>query len=615
MTIDAGGQSRIFDIDDASVEDENFDVALESMTLTGGKTTAPRARGGAIRSLTSGDLNLVRSTVTGNTTLGSYSYGGGIFAEHSVTLSYSSVSGNSTEGRKAHGGGIFTLNTTLLHSIVSGNRTEGRTAYGGGIRAKFATLEHSSISGNSTRGNLSVGGGIHVGSNHLGTFTMTHSSVIGNSTTGIFSDGGGIYAEHDVELTNSTVAGNSTSGDYSEGGGIYARQGGVMLTQSSVADNSTAGAFAGGGGILAAGVTMLQSIVSGNSTTGSDSRGGGIYARGIGVTLTQSLVSGNWTSGEEADGGGIAVLHTALVTQSTVTDNHATGSSAMGGGVVQRFADIGGVFLAGSIVSGNTAAAEAPDVGIQSDSLTVDFSLVGDTSGSPIDETTGTGNLLNVDPLLGPLADHGGPTMTHALLPGSPALDAGDPSIGFDPNEFDQRGDGFFRVVDGGGGLRIDIGAYESQGIPLAFPDGDYNHDGIADAADYTLWHDTLGGTVPVGTGADGVADGLIDQADYDFWRENFGNTTIPLGAASSGETAAAVVGVSGLVVAPANTQTEDPAPLASAEVATPANDKLLLLLTQDEREEPERDDGLADDNDRSEGEREAVFAEWGAAL
>src|SRR5207244_2850100 len=71
---------------------------------------------------------------------------------------------------------------------------------------------------------------------------------------------------------------------------------------------------------------------------------------------------------------------------------------------------------------------------------------------------TATGDQINTDPLLGPLANNGGPTFTHALLPGSPAIDAGDPTF-TPPPLFDQRGPCFARVVNG----RIDIGAFELQ--------------------------------------------------------------------------------------------------------------------------------------------------------
>ena len=71
---------------------------------------------------------------------------------------------------------------------------------------------------------------------------------------------------------------------------------------------------------------------------------------------------------------------------------------------------------------------------------------------------TGPGDQINTDPVLGPLQDNGGPTFTYALLPGSPAIDAGDPNF-IPPPFFDQRGPGFDRVVNG----RIDIGSFEVQ--------------------------------------------------------------------------------------------------------------------------------------------------------
>jgi hypothetical protein len=71
---------------------------------------------------------------------------------------------------------------------------------------------------------------------------------------------------------------------------------------------------------------------------------------------------------------------------------------------------------------------------------------------------TGPGDQINTDPLLGPLQNNGGPTLTHALSLGSPAIDAGDPSF-TPPPLYDQRGPGFWRVRNG----RIDIGSFEVQ--------------------------------------------------------------------------------------------------------------------------------------------------------
>src|ERR1043166_1545649 len=75
------------------------------------------------------------------------------------------------------------------------------------------------------------------------------------------------------------------------------------------------------------------------------------------------------------------------------------------------------------------------------------------------------GDQINTDPLLGPLQNNGGPTQTHGLLPGSPAIDAGDPNF-TPPPDYDQRGPGFVRVFNG----RIDVGSFELQPTPTPTP-------------------------------------------------------------------------------------------------------------------------------------------------
>jgi hypothetical protein len=115
---------------------------------------------------------------------------------------------------------------------------------------------------------------------------------------------------------------------------------------------------------------------------------------------------------------------------------------------------------------------------------------------------------------------------------GSPAIDAGDPGAvaGVDGVPLhDQRGAPFVRVYGG----RIDMGAVEA--IPAGLLPGDYNIDGIVDAADYTSWRDQLGWSVTPGTGADGNGDGRVDQQDYEVWVSNFG-LRLPVGG-GAGET------------------------------------------------------------------------------
>jgi hypothetical protein len=177
------------------------------------------------------------------------------------------------------------------------------------------------------------------------------------------------------------------------------------------------------------------------------------------------------------------------------------------------------------------------------------YSLIGDNTGSglaeaPLGAPDADGNLIGdpngagvIEPLLGPLADNGGWILTHALLPGSPAIGAGDPDAEAGVDDvplFDQRGWPFDRISGG----RIDLGAFEAQ-VTLPELLGDYNEDGMVDAADYVVWRDTMGDEVDFYAGADGSGNGVIDEQDYAVWRENFGNS-LPPPEEGGGSTAAA---------------------------------------------------------------------------
>ena len=168
------------------------------------------------------------------------------------------------------------------------------------------------------------------------------------------------------------------------------------------------------------------------------------------LTLTSSTVSGNF--GRE--GGGIwnRVDATLTLTDSTVSGNTA---SIDGGGINNSFSGTGE--LANSIIAGN-GAPTGPDC--TGSPTSVGHNLIGTNDGCNF--TRATGDLVNVDPKLGPLADNGGPTFTHALLPGSPAIDAGDRAS---CRGTDQRG--VARPVDGDGdgdGIPVcDIGAFEAS--------------------------------------------------------------------------------------------------------------------------------------------------------
>jgi len=270
-------------------------------------------------------------------------------------------------------------------------------------------ISNSTVSGN---GHGSYGGGIW---NDIGrTMSITNSVVSGNG------DGGGIDNRGTMTVSNSTIAGNSGydyQGDSGYGGGI--RNGGTLtISNSTISDNSAYGGAIGafGGGILNWGtLTIGNSTISGNlAFGGAISNGGGIVNGGM-LTISNSTISGN--------------------------------GAEYGGGIFNA----GTMSARNTILANNTAPSGTPDLAGSLGSL--GYNLIGNSSGgSGFDET----DLLNVDPLLGSLQDNGGPTFTHALLGGSPAIDAGDNS---DAPEWDQRGEGFPRIVNG----IIDIGAYEVQ--------------------------------------------------------------------------------------------------------------------------------------------------------
>ena len=236
-----------------------------------------------------------------------------------------------------------------------------------------------------------------------------------------------------VTLTGLTLTGGDTIGN-GVGGGVSSFNADLVLTSSTVSGNQ---GFRGGGIFTGFGaVTLTSSTVSGNLSSGS---GGGIQTLSGDVTLTSSTVSGNQTGGA-GDGGGIDSGGEVVITSSTVVGNSA---GERGGGI---FVSNAPVEIRNSIVAGNTDSSGAPDLRpAPGQALTVEFSLIGDNTGSGLSEAQtpdANGNLIGsaagsgpVDPLLGPLQDNGGPTQTHALLPSSPALDAGDSA-----KSFDQRG-------------------------------------------------------------------------------------------------------------------------------------------------------------------------------
>ncbi|OGG52876.1 hypothetical protein A2851_04280 [Candidatus Kaiserbacteria bacterium RIFCSPHIGHO2_01_FULL_53_29] len=273
-----------------------------------------------------------------------------------------------------------------------------------------------------------------------GATVFIDSVTVRNGNPGAGFGAAGILNAGTLTLTNSTVTDN-TGDDF--GGGLY-NTGTLTLTDTTVSDNVLSGfnASGGGGGIFSSGtLSLTRSTVSGNSTIG---RGGGIYNLDLTATITNSTISGNTA----LNGGGIFNRDgTVSITHATITGNTASDN----GGGIWNFG--GTMTLANTIVSGNTAATLSGDCAGSITSL--GHNLASDASCA----FAGAGDLNSTDPLLGPLQNNGGETETHALLPGSPAIDA--VPLASCTVTTDQRG------VARPQGPGCDIGAFEVEVCPV----------------------------------------------------------------------------------------------------------------------------------------------------
>jgi len=472
LTIIDGSQltptGRLFDINAGAV------VTMSGLALQYGK--APD-NGGAILvgdpALAQGaGLNLSNCRLLNNQA-GPPGHGGAIYsarAENQVTINDCSIWGNST----SYGGAIDNLGSlTISNSRVTSNTVD--TA-GGGLENGGGTvlITSSTFSADSSFN----GGGIH---NTGGTLTIVGGTVSGN----FGGQGAGILNDASLVMSQTTVTNNLSSD--SSGGGLMNRASGVAML-SGVAFVSNTAKFLGGGLYNSGVLTLTGALIEHNTAT--DNGGGGLVQDGVTAWVASSAIVSN----SAPSGGGIFVLSGAItLTNSTVSSNTVGGSGA---GLYSHGASAV-VDLANDTVAYNLAGQLFGTGGVKNDAggtLAVQNSLIAWNAyqgllGSPVYLADCDGNLTSdgynlvrvdcgfthqtgdqvgtlstpLDPRIGPLANNGGPTLTHALLPGSPAIDRGNPAGCLDPSgtllTTDQRG--YPRPAFGGLALRCDIGAYE----------------------------------------------------------------------------------------------------------------------------------------------------------
>jgi len=252
--------------------------------------------------------------------------------------------------------------------------------------------------------------------------------------------GGAIYNLGSLTLENCHLSGNWA---YS-GGAIYNELGSVALSHSTLNANIASVTEGEGGGLAseAGSVVLNSSTVSANSAY----RGGGLHAfSGASLALYNSTISGN---SAVYKGGGVSINTGSLeLINTSLSDNSAND----GGGL---YADIQSLSLSNSLIANHLQGGDCRLYSV------VTFN----EPGPNWFEDTSCNNIASGDPKLGPLADNGGPTQTHALLAGSGALDAADDNLCsvLPIAGIDQRGEP--RPL----GLHCDIGAYESDGSGIA---------------------------------------------------------------------------------------------------------------------------------------------------
>ena len=456
-------------------------VTLDGLIIAHGKAHFGLTGGGIYNS---GALTVTNSIISENTA----TYGGGIFNKGgNVTIDYNSIitqnnayldgGGIYSEGgtltvskstlsnnNAITGGGVYNQGGTVTVSKSTFSYNSGdpqMSSYAGGIfNIGTLTISDSTFSNNSAQAS---GGGIFHGS---GTLTITNSVFSDNRITSYLGVGGGIKNNDTLIINNSTFSGNSAE----LGGAIYNNGLSGILTVTDSIFSGNSAASEGGGIFNYSTLTAINTTFSGNSTTDSGSTVNSGNGGGITNYRTASVMSSTFFQNSAYTGGGISNLGTLTVTNSTFSGNKAN----WGGGLANTGDSIGATatvvnstFFANDALYGSGIANMFLSYQKNSVLNYINTIVAKSTSGedcyNAADIGTNINNLvedgscsasLSGNPMLGDLANNGGPTFTYALQINSPAIDTGDDTS---CPPIDQR------EVVRPQGHRCDIGAYEYE--------------------------------------------------------------------------------------------------------------------------------------------------------
>jgi predicted outer membrane repeat protein len=402
-------------------------------------------------------------TISGLTITGgnNSSGGGGLFVLNNVDAPVDihdvEISNNYSQNG---GGGVRVIgygDVSFANATISGNES---ASGGGALYADLLDFSNLSIADSLITQNISydAGGALYIESN--GNDVAIVGTVVSNNSAG--GSGGAImitdlYTGGSLTVLDAVISGNHSDAN---GGGLYSNtdDGSIFITDSTISNNTAEGA---GGGFYIGSTGLGQIVIANSTVSGNESvlgAGAMQLSGGSKVSLLQSTITSNSGGGANVVGGISVEADDLTVTGSIVAGNAGfdigDGSMLNTGSISLQSAK------SKSSKTLKNRSAITPSGALPPATATSDHSILGEIDPA-VTVVDGGGNKVGVvDPMLGPLADNGGPTMTHALLIGSPAIDAGpNPVPTFVGNDFDQRGTGFARIVFG----VADAGAFELQ--------------------------------------------------------------------------------------------------------------------------------------------------------